>query len=163
MPKRGPIPKPPDRRKERTALTVVEVAPLTNLLVPDPPSGLQAATKREWVAYWTSPLAGAVHPAQIPAVERLFTLKDEWRRYYAVNKKERLVAGSQGQPVVNPAAAQMRALENAILKLEQELGLTPFSAAKLGVAANNAKKTLAELNREAEVDAEVEDDDPRFA
>ena len=92
-----------------------------------------------------------------PAIDRLFSLYDERRRAFNAYKKNRMVRGSQGQPVLNPMFRAMALMDTEIRALEDRVGLTPKARAMLGIALGDAKKSLSDLNRELEVEAvEVE-------
>jgi hypothetical protein len=127
---------------------------------PAPRGGWLAGTKASWAAYWWSDLAGAIREAQMPMVDRLFALRDERERSYrALVCGKRLVAGSQGQPVLNPLIAYVSKCDSEILKLEDRLGLSPRSYLALGSSFAKAAKSLDDLNRTVEGDDD--DDDPR--
>jgi phage terminase small subunit len=69
----------------------------------------------------------------MPAVRRLFGLYDQFERAQRVARKTLLVPGSKGQARLNPLADYALKLDTAILRLENELGLTPISRARLGL------------------------------
>jgi len=56
-----------------------------------------------------------------------------------------MVAGSQGQPRLNPALDGIMKLEGAILRLENELGLTPSARLRLGITFADASNSLDAL------------------
>lgn len=119
--------------------------------------GWLKATKEAWVIYWESDLSRILAPPHLPALYRLFDMRDAQARALRLYKRRPLVDGSMGQPVVNPAMKTAQALEGDIRALEDRLGLTPKAQANLGIAVGNAALTAAELNRMAE--EEDEDDD----
>ena len=53
-----------------------------------------------------------------------------------------VVRGSKDQLRLNPVADLVTKLETIILRLETELGLTPMSRARLGIATGQAQLTL---------------------
>lgn len=133
---------------------------------PPPPPGLLKRTRDGWARFWASDVAHLITDADHPALERLFLLRDEWARYAAVARRERMtLGGATGRaPSINPAATHMLSLEAKITKLEAEFGLTPSARLRLGVQFGEARRTLADLNAEAAHDDEDEpDDDPRAA
>ena len=70
-----------------------------------------------------------------------------------------MVAGSQGQPRLNPALDGLMKLETAILRLENELGLTPSARLRLGITFADATNSLQALSeRFASLDFEEHDD-----
>lgn len=134
-------------RKERPTLGLVP-AKEPMALVPKPPAGLLAQSKRIWTAYWASQVSGAVDAdADMHRIHRWIMSVDEYERVLAVFRKERVVQGSQGQPVINPLASYLQNLETNISRAESEMGLTPMARLKLGITFGQAQLTAAELNR----------------
>lgn len=99
---------------------------------PPPPDDLSDAAKKAWRAYWRSGVA-TTEDVDLPVVRRLFSLYTQHERAAEVVKQALVVKGSMGQIRVNPLADHVLKLESAILRLENELGLTPGSRARLGV------------------------------
>lgn len=157
----GPPPKPADRRQNRGRrdLGLVSAA-AADLAIPAADPKWLAATRDAWVGYWESPVASAVdRSSDLPGLERLFSLRDERERCYRSAKRARLVDGSTGQPVLNPLYKHMSTLDASILALEDRLGLSPMARLKLGVQIGQARRTLADLNAQAETDEDVDDHD----
>ena len=157
----GPAPKSADRRqrpKRGNAHRVTVSSPALPDILPKPPAGLLKSTQAEWAGYWSSAVSAAVDlSSDRPAIDRLFSLYDERRRAFNAYKKNRMVRGSQGQPVLNPMFRAMALMDTEIRALEDRVGLTPKARAMLGIALGDAKKSLSDLNRELEVEAvEVE-------
>ena len=71
-----------------------------------------------------------------------------------------LSVGSQGQPKVNPLIDLTIKLESSILKLEQELGLTPLARQRLGIAFGEAQVGFKQLQEFLKEDR-IETIDPR--
>jgi len=69
-----------------------------------------------------------------------------------------MVAGSQGQPRLNPALDGLMKLEGAILRLENELGLTPSARLRLGITFADATNSLDALAQRFEP-AALDDED----
>lgn len=132
---------------------------------PAPPAGLLKATRAGWESFWASDLTQLVTEADHPALERLFLLRDEWRRCLVVARRDRFVlGGATGQSMaLHPAAKHVLSLEAQISKLEAQFGLTPSARLKLGVVFGEAQRSLTDLNAEAARDDEDEADDPRTA
>src|SRR4029079_8615189 len=160
----GPPRKDPARRQRRNRvpdLTVIDgAAPPTK--TPACPSGFLKITQQLWASFWQSPVASIVRPeADYSALRRLFTLYDE--RAYQGFRKERIVSGSQGQPVLNPLGKTMQGYDAEIRNLENRFGLSPRSRLALSeqfiesnTAAANFKRTLGDLNTSLEADVELE-------
>ncbi len=157
-------PKPGDRRQRRNTREVgpIVAVPARSTPVPTAPADLLASTRAAWDAFWTSEQAGLVMPADHPALLRLFDLLDERERCARAARKQRLIEGSQGQPVLNPLLKQVAALDTEIRQLEDRFGLTPLSRLRLGVTFGEAHRSLADLNRAfIEEVTDVDEDDPR--
>lgn len=117
--------------------------------VPDPPGDLLPDTVREWSEFWRSPIAQAVdRTTDVPALRRLFWLKDERERLAAMFRAERLTLGSTGQLTLNPLGRHLAVVDAEIRQLEDRFGLSPTARLRLGVQLGEAKRTLDDLNRE---------------
>ena len=98
------------------------------------------------------------------AVCRLFQLYDEEARLTRAVRRRRWVPGSTGQPTLSPLHGERRAVRAEIRQLEDRFGLNPKAAAGLGISLGGLKKTMDELNREAnERDDDEDTDDPRLS
>lgn len=140
-----PLPKHPERRQgSRRDLGVVSA---TGDVVPAPPAGLLAVHRDEWTRLWESPLAGSFAESDVPALERLFQLRDEALRHQRAGRKRPTVIGSQGQEVLNPVLRQRDALLAEIRQLEDRFGLSPRSRLQLGITLLEQTRSLTELNQ----------------
>lgn len=119
----------------------------TGDVVPAPPTGLLAVHRGEWVRLWESPLASSFADSDLPALERLFQLRDEALRHQRAGKSRPLVPGSQGQEVLNPVLRQRDALLAEIRQLEDRFGLSPRSRLQLGITLLEQHRSLADLNK----------------
>jgi P27 family predicted phage terminase small subunit len=126
------------------------------------PTNLLPATRRMWREVWDSPASNRVGSHHLPAIGRLFRLRDQFERAAAVMDAAMMVKGSLNQIRVNPAADYMTKLAAAIDRLENELGLTPMSEARLGLVVGQAEMTLEELNAAVSRNLAA-DEDPRLA
>ena len=164
----GPPPKSTDRCQRSNARTSTGRAGAGLVVIsgrsepPDAPKGLLQATGRAWTAFWESPLAGLVTPADHPSLARLFSLYDERERALRGFRRRRLVLGSTGQPVLNPLFGAMKALDAQILVIEDRFGLSPISRLRLGVALGDAARSLEELTRDLDVEEDADGADPRL-
>ncbi len=163
MGRRGPLAKPAERaqgHRRRANLAVVRAKPLD---APTPPEGLSEAVLAAWETYWRSEVAEAATDVDVPAIRRLFTMYEAHARATEVAMETLVVAGSKGQPRVNPLADYALRLEEKILRLENELGLTPLARMRLGIAVGQARMTLEEINERARSKAARARKDPRVA
>lgn len=159
MGKRGPLPKPPETAQGHRPHELVLLKGGAKK-APRPPSGLTPATRKAWHAYWASEVSSVAQEVALPAIRRLFELYDQRERAMELVRAALMVKGSMGQIRTNPAADYVLKLEPAILRLENELGLTPMAMTRLGIAVGEAQMTAAELNRIAqEVGGRSDDDD----
>ena len=100
---------------------------------PRPPQGLLAATRKAWHTYWDDEISAITRGVDHQVINRLFGLYDEHARARVVVKQALMVKGSTGQIRTNPLADHILKLETAILRLENELGLTPSARMRLGI------------------------------
>ncbi len=153
---RLPKPKPLRQNTERRDIGLVAISG-GRPEPPAPPAGLLAETVADWQAFWTSALASAAVPAtDLPAITRLFRLRDERERMARVVRKARVVLGSEGQPRANPLYSQINSFDAEIRQIEDRFGLTPMARLKLGITLGDAARSLADLN--AELDGDLDDD-----
>lgn len=146
---RPPKPKPLRQNRERRdyGLVPLEQHPMP---APNAPSGLLTSLRRTWTAFWGSPLAqNVVLPTDIPALERLWRLYDERERASRAARRQRIVVGSQGQPVLHPLLRYVGDLDAEIRQLEDRFGLTPLARLRLGITQGQA---LEQLNAVLEAD-----------
>lgn len=158
--------KSPERRQGRGTkdIGVLPQIPVAEDSIPVAPAHLGEKWKAAWALFWSSPFAQLVAPAQQPAVDRLFGFYEERERMDAFIRQEPMLAGSQGQPVVNPMYRQRTAVDAEIRQLEDRLGLNPRSGLQLGIQFSEAARSLEELNARIAYAASVEqgdEDDPR--
>ena len=104
--------------------------------------------RRAWRDFWQSPVAQAVdRRADMPALMMWAHALNEWHTVIPVFEGQRVVAGSQGQPVLNPLNTYLREQAELIQHYEQHFGMTPRARAQLGLTIGAAKLTAQELNR----------------
>lgn len=132
------------------------VLPGTGREIPPAPRGLSLPVRKAWKVYWQSEVAQVARDPALPAIRRLFQLYDQYERATAILRDKMIVPGSMGQPRVNPVANYLVKLEPLILRLESELGITPMSMMRLGIAFGEVQMTAAELNRIAEKEPDDE-------
>lgn len=164
MGKRGPSPKPPERAQGHRKRELAVVSDLPVPAVPRAPKGLRKELKQAWKDYWESDVARASTDVDLPLIRRLFRLRERFEVAMEVAEKAPAVKGSTGQIRVSPFMDMATQLNTQILRIENELGLTPLSRARLGIAVGEAQLTLEELNRSVDNhDYEAEEEDPRVA
>jgi P27 family predicted phage terminase small subunit len=149
MGSRGPLPKEEGKRQNRRARTnlkLIEQHDPSAVIVPLPPDGLSEAQVDAWSEFWHSELSQLVKATDLSSVRRLFNYYQQHEDLTAIFQKGRMVAGSQGQPRLNPALDGLMKLEAAILRLENELGLTPSARLRLGITFADAQASLDGLN-----------------
>jgi len=150
MGSRGPLPKDEGVRQNRRArsnLKLIAQHDATAVLVPDPPGALDAERLESWHGFFESELSQLVNSTDLSAVRRLWTYYQQHADLTNIFAKGRMVAGSQGQPRLNPALDGLMKLEGAILRLENELGLTPSARLRLGITFADATNSLDDLAR----------------
>lgn len=109
---------------------------------PSPPEQFDATATELWDALWTIGV-GVYNVAHVPAVTRYVEF-DQRRRYFLdiIDSEGWTVPGSQGQPVINPVAAQLNKVEAEMRALEDRLGLSPEASIRLGLATVEVKSKL---------------------
>lgn len=158
---RGPLPKPAVQsqgHRKRTprgearptgTVSLLPVADVPERVIPDPPPDLLPDVMEQWEAFWQSDVSQVIQPENMAQVRRLFLFYDQYSRAMAVARKALAVKGSTGQIRVNPLADHALKLDASIVRLENELGLTPLSRARLGLTIGQAQLTVEEVNRMA--------------
>ena len=134
----------------RTAVRLrLEPAPA---VTPAPPRALDGESEllpevRElWAELWRSPVAGAVDlRADAARLRRLFQAIDERLIVSAAVARNRLVAGSRGQPRLNPLVAYEAQLTREIERAMEHFGMTPLARFRLGIEAGDAAHALARM------------------
>jgi phage terminase small subunit len=116
--------------------------------IPAPPTGLLKQTREAWDEFWCSDLARLIDRRNEGRgiIYRYFALFDEWARARTAYKRQRLVKGSTGQTVVNPAFKAWMQIGSELLKLEKETGLTTKGRLLFGLQAGRIRDEIEELN-----------------
>lgn len=161
MGSRGPLPKEEGKRQNRRArsnLRLIGQHDPAAVVIPDPPEGLSEAQVASWSVFWRSELSQLVKATDLSSVKRLWNYYQQHEDLTGIFAKGRMVAGSTGQPRLNPALDGLMKLEGAILRLENELGLTPSARLRLGITFADASNSLDALARKLE-SAALDDED----
>jgi len=148
MGSRGPLPKDEGVRQNRRArsnLKLIAQHEPDAVVIPEPPEGLDGARLESWRGFFESELSQLVNGTDLSAVNRLWSYYQQHADLTNIFAKGRMVAGSTGQPRLNPALDGLMKLETAILRLENELGLTPSARLRLGIVFADATNSLDEL------------------
>jgi P27 family predicted phage terminase small subunit len=154
MGSRGPLPKDEgvrQNRRARTNLKLIAQHDVQTVTIPEPPAGLDEARRESWREFFESELSQLVNGTDLSAVNRLWAYYQQHADLTAIFAKGRMVAGSTGQPRLNPALDGLMKLETAILRLENELGLTPSARLRLGITFADATNSLDDLARRLQV------------
>lgn len=146
MGRRGPQPKNPAMLQRRNA-EPMRVLDGGRMDKPPLPSNVRwlKVTMDGWDAYWDSELSASMRPKDVPALIRLFEMRNQHERMTRIVNKDPLIPGSQGQPVLNPAARLMTQLMAEIRQMEREFGLTPDAGSRLMGTAAKAQRSVADL------------------
>jgi P27 family predicted phage terminase small subunit len=172
--KRGPIASSKSVGHREHPVSLVQ-APKQDFPIPEPPqpspgTELEPRIKRQWEAFWRSDVGSVMREVDVPVLERLFLLRNEWERLNRAVSKHPLIPGSQHRPdhgvthlVANPLSKRLSAVETAMYRLEAEYGLTPMGRQRLGLAAAQTASTLDALNRQLSMPDDDDDEvDPRL-
>lgn len=116
------------------------------------------AARSLWDSFWISPIAQVVdRQSDMPRLSRWILYCDEWFRLMREYRRKRIVMGSMGQPVANPAFAMAMATEKEIAKIEERFGLTPLDRMRLGITFSEARSALDKLNEDLERDGDADE------
>ena len=166
MGKRGRIPKQKDKLTGHRDSTLSVLQGGKAFETPKANSRWLTKTRNYWKQYWDSELASTAQQVDFPAFYRLFQFYDEVERanrtIQNMGNGGLIDVGSKGQPVVNPLIILTLKLEEKILKLEQELGLTPLSRQRLGISFSENAMGFRQLQQLLQDDEEKELIDPRL-
>ena len=166
MGKRGRIPKQANRTVGHRESNISVLPGGRNEDQPKPNYNWLSKTRKYWQNYWDSDLSSTAQQVDYPAFYRLFQYYDETERanrtIHKMGSEGLLGIGSTGQPTINPLITLTLKLEEKILKLEQELGLTPLARQRLGIAFGEAQMGFKQLQQLLQEDDEKELDDPRL-
>lgn len=155
---KGPQPKHPDNRQRRNkppTLTVV-----TESEIPPPPADLKVpdVSIPAWDEYWSGSMAKRIDIGDLPALHRLFRLRDEWEYNQALLfANDPLIEGSKGQLVENPLSRINARLAKEIRQMEDRFGMNPVSRAQFAVAMGDLARTMDDLAKGVKRDG---DSDP---
>lgn len=150
--------KPADRRQNhKTADLQLVAGGKAEVVTPDPPDGLLPETAEWWGELWSSDIRQAWERSDWPALRRLAEMYDERERALKAYRSQRLVEGSQGQPVLNPMWKVAEQLDKEIRQLEDRFGLSPKARLQLGITFGQAQTSMQAL-MEAMTDGESDDD-----
>lgn len=163
----GPAPSPDDERTRRNAptKTVIDVVvhPAVEAgVVPDAPANLRTALRTDWRDLWLSPVAALITDTDLPALRRLWELRELHAQYLdELGGGNLFAAGSQGQTVANPALAAAMSIEKSITALEDRFALTlkarQNAGLRMGALADVARRHPELTDKEPTARA-----DPRF-
>jgi hypothetical protein len=96
-------------------------------------------------------------------IEMLLRMRDERDTEFRMGKRQRVVVGSTGQPVINPMLNHAVVLQKEIRALEDRLGLNPVARLRLGILLGDATRSIGDVNQEFEQgefsDVDLSDDD----
>jgi hypothetical protein len=114
-----------------------------------------------WDELWLSPLAQLIASTDMPALRRLWSLRERQAQYLDELDSSLFDEGSNGQTVANPALAAAMQLEKAIAALEDRFAQTvkarQNTGIRMGALADVARRHPELLTKEPTARA-----DPRF-
>ncbi len=165
MVKRGRIQKADSVGHRDHTITILQGSKELTFERPKPYTQWLKITQERWDTYWDSDLSQMTQLVDLPALERLFQYYDQIdRANRAIRKggsKMLLGTGSKGQQKLHPLIELVLKIEDKVLKLENELGLTPLARQRLGIAFGEASMSILDLQKFMENDWD-DYDDPRL-
>ena len=164
MAKRGRIQKPDSVGHRDHTITILQGSKELTFERPKPYRQWLKITRERWDIYWDSDLSQMTQLVDLPALERLFQYYDQIdRANRAIRKggsKMLLGTGSKGQQKLHPLIELVIKLEEKVLKLENEFGLSALSRQRLGIAFGEASMSILDLQNFLEKDWD-DYEDPR--
>ena len=153
MGSRGPAPKSAERRQRRNVRPVLAVHQGAHLVEPPKPRrGWLKRTREAWKTWWVSDLAQVAAPTDLPALERMFCLRDEAERALRDYRRGRWAVSAKGQMIVNPFGKMWLALSKEAGALEDRMAGSLRARVQTGLAVAKAQQTMEERNRALKVD-----------
>jgi P27 family predicted phage terminase small subunit len=143
--------KQPERRQDNRKARLPRNVPASALgAVPAPPKRLLRSIRADWFELWGLPQASMFTAADLPALRRLWLLRDERERARRkLEGTDGTTTGSRGQLVPHPLVARIAGLDVEIRHLETLFGLTPAARARLGLALEEVAKSKLEVLHES--------------
>jgi len=125
------------------------------------PRGLLAKNQARWKQFWSSPLINVLVPElDLDGIETLFMMRDERERSIQAGRKQRMVTGASGQPVLNPLLKYAVELQTQIRASEDRLASNPKARLILGVLFGDAHRSVDDINKDLDDDlGDLVDDD----
>lgn len=145
---RGPQPKHPDKRQRRNKPPAPALVVVADPQIPPPPIDLKVpdVTLPAWDEYWSGSMAKRIDIGDLPALYRLFRLRDEWEYNQALLfANDPLIEGSKGQLVENPLSRINSRLAKEIRQMEDRFGMNPVARAQFAVAMGDLARTMDDL------------------
>ena len=144
----GPPRKPAEERQRRNrypTLTPDGQAPAVPVSVPAPPSHIRPSLIADWQGFWHTTMAGLVAPSDLPALRRLWQLRERSAR--AMELFEETGDAAMGRLATNTDAE--------VRHLEDRFGLTPYARMRFVSELDAAGRAEASMRQRA---AAEEDD-----
>ena len=159
---RGPVANPNAKghlaKSERASRHVTPMLE-RDFLIPSPERKWLKKTKNEYLDFWSSDVSKAVDVADLPAIRRLFSLRDEADRLMRLYQQERMIDSPTRGEIVNPAGKYAEQLFRQINQLEDRFGLNPISRARLGLTIGQESLTFAQLAQMLDGPSHAESDE----
>jgi P27 family predicted phage terminase small subunit len=109
--------------------------------IPDPPETLGAEGKKAWLRVWSVADKWLVPTLDLSLLVRYCEAHDERSYYRALIKKQgRMSEGSMRQPKLHPAVEELDRIGSAMLRMEDALGFSPVSRARLHIEKRKGKQ-----------------------
>jgi P27 family predicted phage terminase small subunit len=156
------------QRRNRPRAVDGELAELIGKrLDPEPPEAISAELAAEWRALWAADLATEYVESDVPALRRMFILRDRVEKFDDEALEDgAVVRGSTGQKTIHPLLKEADALRSQILALEDRFGLSPMARLKLNISLGDAHASLDAMNKRIAASAggagNTERPDPRL-
>jgi len=132
----------------------------------EPPHPVGPDAMATWEDYWEDPVSHLATAADRNLLTRWIENVDRYQKMMRAADSNPITRGSTHNDIANPLYSLALKIEGEITKLEAQLGIGPKNRAALGIAVLSERRSLQDLNREYEPEAEGGeggDEDPRIS
>lgn len=127
----------------------MELAPVKVDQAPPPRSTWREEVVMSYDAYWNDVTAQAARAVDLAKIMRYFDLLELEARMYDQLINEPLTSENlAGTQQTHPLVASLARIVNTSIRLANEIGATPLSRIKLGLAGAEAKQAMKALERQ---------------
>jgi hypothetical protein len=129
---------------------LVPVDPPKVSVVPSVPANVEGDEAIEiWHEVWSSPLAGAFKPSDLPTLRRWLWWVDQWFRASREVADQSITIDGARQRILNPTIRYLKLCETSCRELEKAFGMDALSRLRLGLTLVEEQSAIAKLKQPA--------------